>query len=83
MPILELVLCVMGVCLCLLKNSSYWMSIFPMAAGLIGLIGYAFGAAFHAGNNWVLHMLVCIVILALGVCLLLVGKKTEAEEEKT
>lgn len=82
MPILELALCAVGFCLCLIKANVAWMSAFPVAAGLIGIWGYLGKVVFRAGGNWVLHLILCIAILALGCVALVSGIKEIKESVK-
>ncbi len=75
MPILVIVLGAVGAVLCLAKNDQWWTGIFPVACGCVGAWGYLSKAAFQLGTNWVLHLIVCIVLIAVGAATLYFGYK--------
>lgn len=66
MPILVMILGVVGIVFCLIKSENAFISLLPAFAGLIGTWGYLAGAAFHQGRGWGLHLVLCVIILALG-----------------
>lgn len=65
MPILELILCAIGIVLCIAKSESSLIGLLPAAAGLVGTFGYLTNPAFHLDSGWVLHMLLCLIMLIL------------------
>lgn len=75
MPILTLVLGAAGIVLCLLKSANPFVSLLPAACGLAGTWGYLTGTAFHVGSGWVFHLILCIVLLALGLISLLSSRQ--------
>ncbi len=64
MPILVLLLTVIGIILCIAKSDITFVSLIPLACGLVGVWGYLFQPAFQLGTNWVLHLLVCVAMIA-------------------
>jgi len=72
MPVIHLVACVVGMILCLMKKPvPVW--ILAVIAGVAGIFGFAAGAAFRLGSAWVLHLLICIVLLVAGIYTLLLS----------
>lgn len=67
MPILVLVLSAVGAVLCLIKPDSGWTPVLPAACGVAGLIAYLGSAALRLGTGWTWHLLICIVLTALGI----------------
>jgi len=63
-PILLLVLCAVGVVLCLLKAGNPLVLVVPLVAGLAGTIGYLTAPALQMGGNWIVHLLLSILLLA-------------------
>ena len=70
MPILELVLCAVGIVFCGWKGNAPLTGLLPAAAGAVGIWGYLAHAAFHLGGNWIVHLVLCAVLLALGAAML-------------
>lgn len=66
MPVLVLVLTVIGIVLCIIKSENLFVGLLPLGCGLIGIWGYLSKAAFRLGTNWVLHLMVCIAMVAAG-----------------
>jgi len=64
MPILVLVMTVIGIILCIAKSDIAFVSLIPLACGLVGVWGYLCQPAFQLGTNWVLHLLVCVAMIA-------------------
>lgn len=77
MPILTLVLGAAGIVMCLIKSSNPFMSLLPVACGLVGVWGYLSSPAFHLGANWVLHLIICILILCVGLVSFFTGRKSK------
>lgn len=68
--ILILVLSAAGFVLCLAKADRPLAGLMPAACGLTGVIGYLTSPAMRLGTGWVLHLLVCAGMLAMGICTL-------------
>lgn len=77
MPILVLVMTVAGIILCLWKWETPLMSLIPLFCGLVGVWGYLFKPAFQLGSNWVLHLVVCIGMIASSALTLVFASKNE------
>ena len=71
MAILMLVLSAAGFALCLAKPGQPLVSLLPTACGLTGVIGYLTSPAMQLGTGWVLHLLVCAGMLAMGLAVLM------------
>ena len=67
MPILTLVLSAVGMIFCLMKAKNGWTALFSAACGTVGILTYLISPALRLGNGWAWHLLLCIVLTALGV----------------
>ena len=54
--------CILTVVMLIKKPRSPWVPVFPLAAGVGGVVGYLTTAALQAGQNWQLHLIVAIVL---------------------
>ena len=77
MPILVLVLGVAGIVLCIWKSDVSFMALIPLACGLVGIWGYLSQPAFQLGANWVLHLFVCIGMLASAIMTFVFAAKND------
>lgn len=68
MPILVLVLSAVGAVLCLIKPDKGMTTLLPTLCGAVGGIAYLTTPALKLGSGWAWHLLICIALLALGVC---------------
>jgi len=80
LPLFVFVAAVVGTVFCLAKPRSHWASILPAISGLLGVIAYLTDPALQAGALWVLHLLLCIAILALSVVTFYFRSKSKGEE---
>lgn len=67
MPVLLLALSAVGAVLCLIKPDKGWTALLPTLCGAAGTIAYLTDAALKLGSGWAWHLLICIVLLALGI----------------
>lgn len=66
MPVVVLVGTVAGIAVCLWKKNAF-TSLIPLLCGAVGAWGYLTNPAFQLGGLWVLHLIVCILmVLAAG-----------------
>lgn len=77
MPILVLVMTVAGIVLCIWRWDIPYMSIIPLVCGMVGVWGYLTKPAFQLGSNWVLHLVVCIGMIASSALTLLFAAKND------
>jgi len=77
MPVLVLILTVLGIILCIAKSDIAFVSLVPLACGLVGVWGYLCQPAFQLGTNWVLHLLVCVAMIAASALSLVFHLKNE------
>lgn len=77
MPILVLLTTVVGIALCIAMPDNFLVGIVPLCCGIIGVWGYLTKAAFQLGTNWVLHLVVCIAMIAAAVLKLFFQAKNE------
>lgn len=54
--------CILTVVMLIKKPSSPWVPVFPLAAGVGGIVGYLTTAALQVGPNWQLHLIAAIVL---------------------
>lgn len=66
-PILILALSTLGAVLCLIKPDRRWTAVLPIACGAAGTICYLSNAALKLGMGWTWHLLICILLLAIGI----------------
>ena len=64
MPIIVLVTTVAGIILCVAMSDNLLIGLIPLGCGLVGIWGYLSKAAFQLGTNWVLHLVICIAMVA-------------------
>ena len=67
MPVVVLVASIGGIILHIMKPQAKWNFIFPVLCGIIGCWGYLARPEFQLGTNWMLHLMVCILTLAIGI----------------
>lgn len=67
MPFMVLLLGVIGIAVCAVKPAHAAGSLLPLAAGVIGAWGYLTKAPFQLGTNWILHLIVCILLIVTSV----------------
>lgn len=65
--VLMLLLSAVSMVLGVLKRDELWVSIFPIACGAAGLWGFLSQPALRLGSTWVLQLVLCIAMLALGI----------------
>lgn len=65
--VLMLALSAAGAVLGVLKRDEFWAGVFPIACGISGLWGFLSQPALRLGSTWVLQLVLCILMLALGV----------------
>lgn len=65
MPIWSIILCVAGIICSLIKPKSFFTALIPAFCGVIGIWGYLTKPAFQLGTGWVLHLIICIIMLAI------------------
>lgn len=63
MPIFNLIAGFAGILLCLMKSYLPVVRLLPAACGLVGIWGFMTEPAFRLGENWMLHLLICILLL--------------------
>lgn len=73
-----LLLCAIGTVLCLLRSDSLLTLLFPVVAGLVGVIGYPLTASLRAGS-WGLHVVLCAAMLAMGLYGMMASRKDAAK----
>ncbi len=66
MPVLELLLCCAGAVFCFVKSDQTLALLFPIAAGAMGIYGYL-KPAFKLGSLWPMHIMLCVLLLAIGI----------------
>ena len=76
-PIIVLVVAVVGFFGCLIKPKKIWGSIASAICGLVGVFIYLTDAALQSGSFWILHLLLCVAVLALAVWLFFLQYKTK------
>lgn len=77
MPVIVLVTTVVGMVLCTIKPNNSWMALIPLGCGLAGIWGYLSKAAFRLGTNWVLHLIICIAMVAVAALRIYCSAKDE------
>lgn len=69
--IIIIVTCIISIAMLIKRPGSAWLPLFPLAAGIGGVVGYLGIAALEVGLNWQLHLIAAIVLtLVSGVILL-------------
>ncbi len=64
MPVIVFICCVLGISLCLIKPGNFLTFLLPIIGGFYGARGYLLNIVFHEGQNWQLHLALCIVTAA-------------------
>ncbi|MBE6933576.1 MAG: hypothetical protein E7462_00760 [Ruminococcaceae bacterium] len=80
---LLLLTCVLGVIFILRKPGKAYLSFLPLAAGLIGVWQYLGNHLFREGQNWQIHLAVCIltaVVAAVNLVSLAIRPKAKVAE---
>lgn len=49
----------------IIKSDKKWTALLPFATGIIGIVQYLGNILFQTGMNWQIHLVVCIVAVAL------------------
>ena len=80
LPLFIFIAAVVGAVFCLAKTRSLWASLLPAISGLLGVIAYLTDPALQAGSLWVLHLLLCVAILAVAVVTFYFRSKAKGEE---
>lgn len=80
LPLFIFIAAVVGAVFCLAKPRSLWASLLPAISGLLGVIAYLTDPALQAGSLWVLHLLLCVAILAVAVVTFYFRSKAKGEE---
>ena len=60
-------LAVTGTAFCLFQRRNGWPSVLVTACGAAGMIVYLCNGALRLGSVWLVHLLVCAAVLALGI----------------
>lgn len=84
MPVGVLAFGILAVVFTALKPKGLWAALFAFLAAVLGVIGYLTMPVYQLGNNWVIHLIVAAVALAVSaVCLViaLIGKIVELKKE--
>ena len=79
LPIVLLVLAIIGIVLCILKKDKFTAGIIPAAFGIVGVVGYLTSAFLKLGNHYVLHIVVCAVILVVSALHIYLGIKDKKD----
>lgn len=79
-PILISILAIAGIILCVMKSSVSLVSLIPGACGLLGIIGYLVKPAFRLGSNWIVHMIVFALLVAISVISIVKSHQASAKE---
>ncbi len=66
-PVMVFACCVLGVLVCLWKLGHWYSFLIPMLGGFYGAQGYLSQRIFQLGQNWQIHLTLCVLILLLGV----------------
>ncbi len=66
MPVIVFVCCVIGTIMCCVKPGNWIYYLLPVVGGIYGAQGYLTNPLFQMGQNWVLHMVLCIAIAVVG-----------------
>lgn len=77
MPIIVLVTTVAGIILSISMPDNLFISLLPLGCGLVGIWGYLSKPAFQLGTNWVLHLIVCIAMVAAAALKMFLQAKNE------
>ncbi len=77
MPVIVLVCCVLGLALCATKRGGLVSFILPLIGGIYGARDYLMNVLFQMGQNWQIHLALCIamaVVAGLGIAVCILGK---------
>lgn len=69
-PVLILVCSTLGIFFCITKAKKPAVGVFPFIAGLAGTVGYLTNPVLQAGQNWVIHLVASILVLAASLVVL-------------
>ncbi|MGN0779340.1 MAG: hypothetical protein ACI4MJ_09355 [Aristaeellaceae bacterium] len=69
-PILMLLLSAASVVLCIVKAKAPLCALLPVACGAAGLIGFLTTPALRLGATWMIQLLLCLALLAVGAWVL-------------
>lgn len=76
MPVVVLVCTVAGIAISLWKKNAL-TSLIPLFCGVVGTWEYLTNPAFQLGNLWVLHLVVCILMVLAAVARIVFAKMEE------
>ena len=62
-PIVTLAGSVLGIIFCLKNARKPWVALIPFATGAIGVYGYLTTKGLQIGENWILHLIACALVL--------------------
>lgn len=65
--VLIMLACVAGVVFCIKNLEDFWPVVFPVACGILGLYQYLAISVFRLGNNWGIHLVICIAMLVMAI----------------
>ncbi len=60
------VCCIVGMILCCARPGKWIFYLLPIYGGIAGACGYAQSFIYQLGQNWVLHMILCILVAIVG-----------------
>lgn len=72
--IILFILCAVGVVLCIFTKK-FIASLFPVAAGVVGILWFLTRPEMQMGENWVLHLIPCVLMIVVAVISLVVQIK--------
>ena len=77
MPVIVLVATVVGIVLNISMSDNPLVSLVPIGCGIVGIWGYLTKPAFQLGTNWMLHLVVCIAMVAIAAMKMVLLAKHE------
>ena len=57
-----------GTVFCAIKHSSKAVYLLPIVSAVSGLYGYWAAPAFQLGSSWIIHLVLYVLMMAVGVC---------------
>ncbi len=67
MPVMVFACCILGIIVSMWKPGKWFSFLLPVLGGFYGAQGYLSQRIFQLGQNWQLHLMICIAILLLGL----------------